>query len=223
MRARAWWLPRAESAALLHYPDVSGGRPITTLLNAWREGNRSAFDELVPLVYSELRRMAAAHLRREPEGQTIEPTALVHEAYLRLAGDADPDFNNRAHFFGIAARVMRQILVDRARARNAGKRSGGARVPLDDDIAFSGERAALVVALDDALHDLDKQDPEKARILELKYFGGMTAEDSAALLGVPVHKINRDMRLAQAWLRRAMGQVSLSADRLAPESRAESA
>jgi RNA polymerase sigma factor (TIGR02999 family) len=182
--------------------DVSDTSPVTTLLQAWKKGDRSAFDRLVPLVYDELRKRAAACLRREPAGQTLEPTALVHEAYLRLVGDTDPDFTNRAHFLGIAARLMRQILVDRARARYADKRSGGARVPLDDEAAFTGQRAALVVSLDDALADLEKQDPEKARILELKYFGGLTAEDSAALLGVPVHKVNRQIRLAQAWLRR---------------------
>jgi DNA-directed RNA polymerase specialized sigma24 family protein len=125
-------------------------------------------DKLVPLVYSNLRGMAAAHLRRETGSQTIDPTALVHEAYLRLVGDTDPEFHNRSHFLGVASRVMRQILVE----------------------------------LDDALVDLEKQDPEKSHLLELKYFGGMTAEESAELLGVPLHKVNRQIRLAQAWLRR---------------------
>jgi RNA polymerase sigma factor (TIGR02999 family) len=148
--------------------------------------------------------MAAAHLRRERGSQTIDPTALVHEAYLRLVGETDPEFHNRAHFLGVASRVMRQILVDRARARNADKRQGGVRVPLEEDVVFTGERAAMVVALDDALQDLERQDPDKARLLELKYFGGLTAEDSSALLGVPLHKINRQMRLAQAWLRREL-------------------
>ncbi len=148
--------------------------------------------------------MAAAYLRREPGGQTLQPTALVHEAYIRLIGDSDPDFHNRAHFLGVAARVMRQVLVDRARARNADKRRAGARVPLDDDAGFSGEKGPLVVSLDDALLDLERQDPEKARLLELKYFGGMTAEDTASLLGISVHKVNRQMRLAQAWLRRQL-------------------
>jgi RNA polymerase sigma factor (TIGR02999 family) len=149
--------------------------------------------------------MAAACLRREPDGQTLDPTALVHEAYLRMVGDTDPDFQNRAHFLGVAARIMRQILVDRARSRNADKRHGGTRVLLEDvEIVLTGKRAALVVALDDALLALDRQDPEKAKILELRYFGGLTAEESAESLGVPVHKVNRQMRLAQAWLRREM-------------------
>lgn len=150
--------------------------------------------------------MAASHLRRETGSQTLDPTALVHEAYLRLVGGADPEFQNRAHFLGVASRVMRQILVDRARSRNARKRDGGARVPLDDNLAFTGERAAMVVALDDALSDLERQDPEKARLLEMRYFGGMTAEDSSALLNVPLNKINRQMKLAQAWLRRELNQ-----------------
>jgi RNA polymerase sigma-70 factor (ECF subfamily) len=180
------------------------GASVTELLHAWREGDRSALDQLVPLVYANLRGMAAAHLHRESGSQTLDPTALVHEAYLRLVGDADPEFQNRAHFLGVASRVMRQILVDRARARNAHKRQGGARVPLADEIAFTGERAAMVVALDDALQDLERQDPEKARLLELRYFGGMTAEESSALLGIPLHKINRQMKLAQAWLRREL-------------------
>jgi RNA polymerase sigma factor (TIGR02999 family) len=179
--------------------------PVTQLLRAWRNGDRSALDRLVPLVYANLRRMAAVCLRKEPDGQTLEPTALVHEAYLRMVGDKDPDFVNRTHFLGVAARIMRQILVDRARSRNADKRRAGTRVLLEDaEIVLTAKRAALVVALDDALVDLDQQDPEKARILELKYFGGLTAEESAELLGVTVHKVNRQMRLAQAWLRREL-------------------
>jgi len=174
---------------------------IPALLQAWKKGDRTALDSLVPLVYSELRRLAAACLRQESNVQTLNPTALVHEAWLRMVGSRDPDFDSRAHFLGVAARLMRQILVDRARARSAEKRSGGVRVPLEDDLAFTGERAGLVVALDEALGILEKLDPERAKILELKYFGGMTAEESAALLGVPVHRINRQMRLAQAWLR----------------------
>jgi len=183
---------------------VSESSSATTLLQAWRDGDRSALDRLVPLVYAELRRMAGAYIRNERSAQTLEPTALVHEAYLRLVGTSDPDFTNRAHFLAIAARVMRQILVGRARARNADKRNAGLRVPLEEDFVLTGQRASLVIALDDALLELDRKDPEKPRILELKYFGGMTAEDSAALLEVPVHKINRQMRLAQAWLRREL-------------------
>ena len=121
---------------------------------------------------------------------------------MRLAGNSEPDFSSRAHFLGIAARVMRQILVDRARARRAEKRNTAARVLLEEDKIPEPQRAALIVALDDALTVLARRDPEKSQILELRYFGGLTAEESAAHLGVPVHKVNRQMRLAQAWLRR---------------------
>jgi RNA polymerase sigma factor (TIGR02999 family) len=190
----------------------------TTLLQAWREGDRSALDRLVPLVYAELRRMAGAYIRDEHSFQTLEPTALVHEAYLRLVGTSDPDFTNRAHFLAIAARVMRQILVSRARARNANKRSAGLRVPLEDDLVLTGQRASLVISLDDALIELEKQDADKAKILELKYFGGMTADDSAALLEVSVHKINRQMRLAQAWLRRELESTTPVSAGIAPKS-----
>lgn len=196
------------------------------LLQAWKGGDRAALDKLVPLVYANLRRLAAAYLRRDPGGQTLQPTALVHEAYLRLIGDHDPDFHNRAHFLGVAARVMRQVLVDRARARNADKRSGGARVPLDDeDVSLSAERGRLIVALDDALLDLERLDPEKAKLLELKYFAGMTADETAALLDVSVHKVNRQMRLAQAWLRRQLDTVETSEESAgnAPETGPESA
>jgi RNA polymerase sigma factor (TIGR02999 family) len=181
----------------------------TTLLHAWREGDRSALDRLVPLVYSELRRMAGACMKSEHAAQTLEPTALVHEVYLRLVGASEPDFTSRAHFLGIAARVMRQILVDRARARNTGKRNAGARVPLDESIVLTGQKPGLVISLDDALLELERQDPEKSRILELKYFGGLTAEDSAELLEVSVHHVNRQMRLAQAWLRREISAPAL--------------
>jgi RNA polymerase sigma factor (TIGR02999 family) len=204
---------------------VPDEQSVTVLLQAWKEGDRAALDKLVPLVYTNLRRMAAAYVRRESDGQTLQPTALVHEAYLRLVGDNDPDFQNRAHFLGVAARVMRQVLVDRARARNADKRNGGARVPLDDDAGFSGERSPLVVSLDDALLDLARQDPEKSRLLELKYFGGLTAEDQAALLGVSVHKVNREMRVAQAWLRRQLDADKSHGENseTAPETGEESA
>jgi RNA polymerase sigma factor (TIGR02999 family) len=183
---------------------LSEDPPITALLEAWKGGDRGAFDQLIPLVYANLRRMASACLQREPDGQTLDPTALVHEAYLKMVGDTDPDFQNRAHFLGVASRVMRQILVDRARARNADKRNAGIRVPLENQVPFTGERAALVVRLDDALCDLERQDPEKSRLLELRYFGGLTAEESAQLLGITVHKVNREMRLAQAWMRREL-------------------
>lgn len=183
------------------------GNGVTRLLHAWKEGDRAALDQLIPLVYSELQRIASAHLRRETEGLTLQPTALVHEAWMRMAGDTHPDFHNRAHFLGVAARLMRQILVDRARSRKAAKRTGGSRVPLDDDIVFTDRRAALLIALDDALAELREQDPAKARILELKYFGGLTADETAEVLGASVNQVKHQMRLAQAWLRRELAST----------------
>jgi len=178
--------------------------PVTLLLQAWRDGDNTALDSLIPLVYAELKRMAAACLRAEPAGHTLQPTALVHEAYLRLAGTSDPDFHNRTHFRCVAARIMRQILVDHARARHTGKRDGGWRVELDDATGFTGERASTLVSLDDALADLERQDKDKARILELKYFGGLTAEEMTGVLGITLNQVNWQIRTAQAWLRREL-------------------
>lgn len=178
--------------------------PVTVLLQAWKGGDSEALSRLIPLVYDELRRMAASHLGREASAHTLQPTALVHEAYIRLAGVAEPDFRNRAHFRCVAARVMRQILVDRARARNTRKRDGGFRVELDDSAAAAAGLDAPFEALDDALANLERQDPEKARILELKYFGGLTAGEMVEVLGVGLNRINWQIRTAQAWLRREL-------------------
>jgi RNA polymerase sigma factor (TIGR02999 family) len=177
---------------------------VTLLLRAWKAGEADALDRLIPLVYAELRRIAAAHLGRRPAAQTLQPTALVHEAYLRLAGTSDPDFHNRAHFRCVAARVMRQILADRARARHAKKRDGGWRVEFDESAVFAVAHDAQFAALDDALTDLERQDSEKARILELKYFGGLTAEEIAAVQGITLNQVNWQIRTAQAWLRREL-------------------
>ena len=178
--------------------------PVTLLLRAWQNGDGTALDSLIPLVYRELKRMAAAQLSREPAGQTLQPTALVHEAYLKLAGSGDPEISDSTHFRCVAARIMRQILVDRARARRSEKRNGGWRVDLEDSIASVGERAANLVALEDALVELERQDKEKARILELKYFGGLTAEEMAEVLGISLNQVNWQIRTAQAWLRREL-------------------
>ena len=182
--------------------------PITALLQAWKAGDPTAPDRLVPLVYSELKRLAAGCLSGEQDKQTLQPTALVHEAYLRLVGSSDPDFQNGAHFRCVAARVMRQILVDRARARKADKRNAGWRVEFDEELLYSEERTPALVALDDALDDLEKQDAVKARILELKYFGGLTAEELTDVLGLSLHQVNWQIRTAQAWLRRELAASS---------------
>jgi RNA polymerase sigma factor (TIGR02999 family) len=168
-------------------------------------------DRLFPLVYAELRRLADACLRRERPGHTLQRTALVHEAYLRLCGGSQPDYHDRAHFLGIAARIMRQILVDYARRRNAGKRSAAMQVPLVEASAAAVERPASMIELDDALSDLEKHDERKARLIEMRFFGGLTAEESAEVMGITVPVVRRELRLAQAWLERELDRRAAAA------------
>jgi len=159
-------------------------------------------EEVAPLVYDELRRIASAYMRRERPGQTIQATALVHEAYLRLAGAGTP-WHDKRHFVGIAARSMRQILVERARARGAQKRWGGlGRVSLSDSIAIANDQSDILPALDDALTRLEKIDPEQAKIVELRYFAGLSIEESAEALGMSPATLKRRWALARAWLHR---------------------
>ena len=159
----------------------------------------------MPLVYAELRRLADNFLRNERQGHTLQPTALVHEAYIRLAGQDQPDYTNRSHFCGVAARIMRQILVDHARRRNASKRGGGCNLlSLDDGIDASSERAWELVALDDALSELAGRDEQKARLIELRYFGGLTVEEISALSALPAQTVYRELRIANALIRRSM-------------------
>lgn len=176
---------------------------ITQLLVRWRAGDRRALDELMPLVYHELHRLAAHYLRGERRGHTLQTTALVNEAYLRLAGHEKIQWQNRAHFFGIAARLMRQILVDYARRQRYAKRGGDAqRVTLDETVIVSKDRAAEVVALDDALKSLAAIDPRQSQIVELRFFGGLSIEETAEVLAVSPGTVMRDWTLAKAWLRR---------------------
>ncbi len=175
---------------------------ITVLLSRVSGGDREAFNNLIPLVYQELRRIAEGYLRRESHNQTLQPTALIHEAYLRLARSGGAGFQNRSHFFGIAARVMRQILVDHARSRRAAKRGADVKVPLEPRFDSAPQRDKIVIALDDALKTLAREDPGKARLVELRFFGGMTAEEIAECVGTPVPVVRRELRAAQAWLRR---------------------
>ena len=180
------------------------GRTVTALLNDWRRGDAGAADELLPLVYDELRKLAASHMRRERPGHTFSPTDLVSEAYVRLLQGAPDAWDDRVHFFAIAARVMRQILVDHARKRAAGKRgAGGEKVELDGDVPAL-ERPAHVLALDDALRELAQFDERKARAIELVYFGGMTQDEVAAVLEVSVTTVARDLKVAEAWIRGQM-------------------
>ena len=176
--------------------------PVTELLNRVTGGDREAFDDLIPLVYRELHRIADGYLRRELHNHTLQPTALIHEAYMRLVEFGRSGYQNRAHFFGVAARVMRQILVDHARARYAAKRGADVRTALNENLDFAPARDKIVVALDDALSTLATEDDAKARLVEMRFFGGMTAGEIAECVGTPIHIVRRDLRTAQAWLRR---------------------
>jgi RNA polymerase sigma factor (TIGR02999 family) len=186
--------------------EMSEETSVTTLLRQFSGGDKSALDRLVPLVYGELRRVADGCLRREPSGHTLQPTALVHEAYSRLVGQNPPDCNDRARFMAISARIMRQILTDHARAKYAHKRGGRQeRFSMDEARDAALERPAVVIRVDDALEALDRLDPQKARLVEMRFFGGLTAEESAIALELPVQVVRRELRVAQAWLQREMG------------------
>src|SRR5688572_15491046 len=177
---------------------------ITELLIKWHVGDKDAFERLMPLVYDELRRIARRHLRRESNTRTLQTTALVHEAYLKLIDQTRANWQNRAQFFGVSANIMRRILIDHARKRLRGKRGGGAfKISLDDgSIDVSDERAAELVALDEALKRLAEEDPQKARIVELRYFGGLSIEETAEVLGIGTATVIRHWRIVKAWLYR---------------------
>jgi len=174
---------------------------VTQLLLAWSDGDRTALDKLTPLVYEELRRMAHRYMSRERPGHTLQTTALVNEAYLRLVNREAVQWQNRAHFFGIAAQVMRHILVDHARSHAYQKRGGGNQtISLDEAMVVSQERAAEVVALDDVLKELANIDPQQSRIVELRFFGGLTIEETAVVVGLSPATIKREWSTAKAWL-----------------------
>jgi RNA polymerase sigma factor (TIGR02999 family) len=184
---------------------------ITQLLLDWSNGNKEALDELTPLVYSELHRIAGVYLRREYRSDhTLQPTALINEAYLRLVDQKSPEWKSRAHFFGVAAHLMRQILVDHARGRLSAKRGGGIqKLSLDDVMVYSEDHSADMLVLDDALRKLAEIDERKCRIIEMRFFGGLTLEEMSEVLGVSVATLSRDLRLAHAWLQRELsGQSS---------------
>jgi RNA polymerase sigma factor (TIGR02999 family) len=178
---------------------------LTALLAAWGKGDDPALERLVPLVDRDLRQLARRHLRREPPGITFQTTALINEAYLRLVDGGRVRLRDRAHFFAVAARVMRHILVDRARARRNLKRGGGLRqVEFNEAFVSSPERGRDLVALDDALDALAALDPRRGRVVELRIFGGLTVEETARVIGVSVQTIMRDWKLARVWLRREL-------------------
>ena len=184
---------------------MSEKESITLLLQGLGRGDKASLDRLTPLLYDELRRIADAQLRRERPDHTFEPAALVHELYARMLGQEQPDYTDRAHFLRVAAQVMRRILIDHARIRAASKRGGGReKLPIDEARDAYAFRPAIMVALDDSLTALEQIDPRKAQLVEMRYFGGLTAEESGAVLGLEVPQVRRELRVAQAWLRREL-------------------
>lgn len=180
---------------------------VTELLAEWRDGNQLAEEQLFPLVYDELRKLARSHLRRERPDHTLQPTALVNEAYLRLIDQKRVQWQSRAHFFGIASQMMRRILVDHARARKADRRGGGARnLTLEDEVTPGDTRDVDLIALDDALEALAALDPSGARVVELRYFGGLTIEETAEVLGTSASTVKREWRAARTWLFRELNR-----------------
>jgi RNA polymerase sigma factor (TIGR02999 family) len=176
-------------------------RDITQLLLDWSKGDQKSLDTLLPVVYQELRRLAQHYLKQERSDHTLQATALVHEAYLKLIDTNDVQWQNRAHFFGVAAQVMRHILVDMARQRRAHKRGGGHKLPLDEALSVPGEPEDLnLLALDEALDKLAESDPQQSKIIELRYFGGLSVEETAEALGISPTTVKREWRVARAWL-----------------------
>jgi RNA polymerase sigma factor (TIGR02999 family) len=180
---------------------------VTQLLAQWGQGDRAALDAATRMVYGELRKIAESYLHQERGNHTLQPTALINEAYLRLVREKHPSFDNRKRFFGFAARLMRQVLVDHARSAGAEKRGGDvAKVPLNEAVDFVPDRAHEFLALNDALDGLSRLSPRKAQVIELRYFGGLSVEEAAEILDVSIATISREQRMAEAWLSRAMGQ-----------------
>ena len=189
---------------------ASQQRPITILLDRWKDGDHAALQDLLPIVYDELRRVAQRYLRSERTGHTLQSTALVHEAYLRLAQGSPRELENRAHFFAVASNLMRQILVDYARSHRAAKRGGGEfKLTLTDGLAVAGKREDVgevdLLALNEAMTGLAKLDSEQARVVELRFFGGLSIEETAAVMNISPATVKRDWATARAWLHREMG------------------
>jgi RNA polymerase sigma factor (TIGR02999 family) len=186
---------------------MAGLPHVTQLLKAWQQGDEHAFDELMPLVYAELRQIARLHMRREKPGTTLQTTALANEAYVRLIDARQVKWRDRAHFFAMASRVMRRVLVDAARARHAAKRGGTSpRVTFDESLGVVAEQGVELAAIDDALAALEEVSERKARVVELRFFGGLTVEETAAVLKVSADTVERDWRFARAWLKRELSE-----------------
>jgi len=182
---------------------------ITVLVHAYANGDKVALDRLLPLVYAQLRRIAQKHLRDERPGHTLQPTALVHEMYAKLAVQSPPELRDRIHFLSVAAHVMRQILIDHARTKYAQKRGGRQeKLPLVEAQNACIEKTAVMIRIDDALNHLARLDASKARLIEMRFFGGLTAEESAIVLDLPVQRVRSELRVALAWMQRELKQRS---------------
>jgi RNA polymerase sigma factor (TIGR02999 family) len=190
--------------------DASSGGPISQLLKKWRAGDSEALDALVPLVDTDLRRLAHRYLQKQRPDHTLQSTALVHEAYLRLAKHEKMRFENRAHFFAVLARIMRQILVDYARNQHAAKRDAGIKLALDEAIAPSPLRQVSIMVLDDVLRGLSRLDSRQGQIVELRFFGGLSLEETALVLGVSSATVKREWMTARLWLKKQLLQESLA-------------
>ena len=188
---------------------MSAAHSVTQLLEQWNNGDREALDKLMPLIYEELRKMARRYMGQQNPGHTLQTTALIHEAYLRMVKQKEKHFQNRAHFFGVAAQAMRHILVDYARTRHTAKRGGGARpISLEEAALVTPERAAELVAFDDALKELETLSKRQSRVVELRYFGGLSVEETATVLEVSPETVMRDWNMAKTWLHRALRPAS---------------
>lgn len=198
------FLPTCEVPGRCNGVDVSesASQPVSALLVKWRAGDQEALEALIPLVYHELRRIAQHHLNQERPDHTLQSTALVHEAYLRLVNQGPAEIEHRPHFLAVASRLMRQILVDHARGHRAAKRGGGFKLELNDAMSAQKPQNMYLIALDDALNELAKLDPQQSRIVELRFFGGLSIEETAEIVGVSPTTVKREWATARAWLRR---------------------
>lgn len=189
--------------------DNDDSHQISLLLNNWSEGNSSAFEQLMPLVYKELHKMAQRYMRQQPIGHTFQTTELIHEAYLKIAKQNEPNWKNRSHFFGVAAQVMRHILVDYARSKSRQKRGGWQeRLTFNEELNFSNKNSDEIIKLDEALSELAVLDARKSRVVELKFFGGLTTEEIAEVLNLSPETVKRDWRFSRNWLLRELTNKS---------------
>lgn len=202
------FLPQSEVLGRINGVRVSESspQPVSALLMKWRAGDQDALQALIPLVYQELRRIAQRHLQQERPDHTLQSTALVHEAYLRLMKQGPIEVEHRPHFLSVASQLMRQILVDHARGHRAAKRGGGFKLELNDAMNAQKPQNVDLIALDDALNELAKLDPQQSRIVELRFFGGLSIEETAEIVGVSSTTVKREWATARAWLKRAVGR-----------------